>query len=244
MDFARIFMKLSYDGTDYSGWQIQPNAPSIQGAIEEALFKLNGNQHVGVTGCGRTDAGVHAKSYYAHFDWEKNKTKNLLYRMNKMLGNAIKIHSFDVLEEPKHARFDAKKRTYRYFISKEKEPFNDRFQWNTSYDLNVNAMNQAGSFLIGTYDFASFAKLHTDVKTTICEVYYASWIETQQAYIFEISANRFLRNMVRAIVGTLIEVGIGKMKPEEISDLIAKKNRQEAAVSVPAKGLFLWDVEY
>ena len=242
MEKQRIFMEISYDGTAYSGWQIQPNASTVQGTIENALTKLNGNKPVGIVGCGRTDTGVHAKQYFFHIELPAFNLSELRYKLNKMLPNDIKI--IDACYNQKHARFDAKKRTYRYFIAKEKSPFNDRFCWVYERPLNIKSMNDACKSLIGQQDFASFAKGDTDVKTTLCEVFNAHWEETPEGYKFEVSANRFLRNMVRAMVGTLMEVGIGNITPESLPIILAKKSRQEAALSVPAKGLFLWEILY
>ncbi len=242
MEKQRIFMEICYDGTAYSGWQIQPNASTVQGTIENALTKLNGNKPVGIVGCGRTDTGVHAKQYFFHIELPAFNLSELRYKLNKMLPNDIKI--IDALYNEQHARFDAKKRTYRYFIAKEKSPFNDRFCWVYERPLNIQAMNDACKSLIGQQDFASFAKGDTDVKTTLCEVFNAHWEETAEGYMFQVSANRFLRNMVRAMVGTLMEVGIGNITPESLPIILAKKSRQEAALSVPAKGLFLWEILY
>jgi tRNA pseudouridine38-40 synthase len=242
MEKQRIFMEICYDGTAYSGWQIQPNALTIQGTIVEALSKLNGNKPIGIVGCGRTDTGVHAKQYFFHVELPDFNVSEVRYKLNKMLPNDIKI--VDACYNQKHARFDAKKRTYRYFIAKEKSPFNDRFCWVYERPLNIKAMNDACKSLIGQQDFASFAKGDTDVKTTLCEVFNAHWEETPEGYMFEVSANRFLRNMVRAMVGTLMEVGIGNITPESLPIILAKKSRQEAALSVPAKGLFLWEILY
>ncbi len=242
MEKQRIFMEICYDGTAYSGWQIQPNAPTVQGTIESALTKLNGNKPVGIVGCGRTDTGVHAKQYFFHVELPDVSLAKLQYKLNKMLPSDIKI--IDAFYNEQHARFDAKKRTYRYFIAKEKSPFNDRFCWVYERPLSIEAMNLACNSLVGHRDFASFAKGDTDVKTTLCEVFNAHWEETPEGYMFEVSANRFLRNMVRAIVGTLMEVGIGNITPESLPIILAKKSRQEAALSVPAEGLFLWEILY
>jgi tRNA pseudouridine38-40 synthase len=242
MEKQRIFMEICYDGTAYSGWQIQPNAPTVQGTIESALTKLNGNKPVGIVGCGRTDTGVHAKQYFFHVELPDVSLAELQYKLNKMLPSDIKI--IDAFYNEQHARFDAKKRTYRYFIAKEKSPFNDRFYWVYERPLSIEAMNLACKSLVGHQDFASFAKGDTDVKTTLCEVFSAHWEETPEGYMFEVSANRFLRNMVRAMVGTLMEVGIGNITPESLPIILAKKSRQEAALSVPAEGLFLWEVLY
>jgi tRNA pseudouridine38-40 synthase len=203
---------------------------------------LNGNKPVGIVGCGRTDTGVHAKQYFFHVELPDVSLAELQYKLNKMLPSDIKI--IDAFYNEQHARFDAKKRTYRYFIAKEKSPFNDRFYWVYERPLSIEAMNLACKSLVGHQDFASFAKGDTDVKTTLCEVFSAHWEETPEGYMFEVSANRFLRNMVRAMVGTLMEVGIGNITPESLPIILAKKSRQEAALSVPAEGLFLWEVLY
>ena len=237
-----IFMELSFDGTAYHGWQIQPNSSSVQGTIEDALTKLNGNIQVHIVGCGRTDTGVHAKQYFIHFNMPFDNLEQLVYRLNKILPQDIKI--IQAYRKAIHARFDAKQRTYRYFIETTKNPFNNRFCWHNERRLSIDKMNEACRFLIGEMDFASFAKGDTDVKTTICTVFSAEWKETSTGYMFEVTANRFLRNMVRAMVGTLIEVGLGHVAPEEIKEILHKKSRQEAALSVPAKGLFLWQVLY
>lgn len=237
-----VFMQLAYDGTAYAGWQIQPNAKTVQGTIESCLTKLNANQPIQIVGCGRTDTGVHAKQYFIHFEFFEVELDQLVYKLNKMLPSDIKI--IEASYNTCHARFDAKRRTYRYFIAKEKSPFNERFCWVYERPLSVETMNIACAYLIGQHDFASFAKGDTDVKTTLCDVYSASWEETNEGYVFEVSANRFLRNMVRAMVGTLMEVGIGNSTPESIPIILAKKSRQEAALSVPAKGLFLWEILY
>lgn len=237
-----LIIELCYDGTSYAGWQIQPNAITVQGTIENALKKLNSNVSVNVVGCGRTDSGVHARQYFMHLQWPEKGLPSLKYKLNKMLPCDIKILSCE--EKKIHARFDAKRRTYRYFIGKEKDPFGDRYQWSFERKLDINTMNEACGFLIGKQDFASFAKGDSDVKTTICEVFHAHWGETETQYTFEVCADRFLRNMVRAMVGTLIEAGLHNIEPKQIKNILAQKNRQEAALSVPAKGLFLWKVEY
>jgi len=244
MTESNIFMELSFDGTSYAGWQIQPETPTVQGMIQQVLTQINANTPVEIIGCGRTDAGVHAHQFYIHFTLDESRVGNLVYRMNKMLPSDIKIHAILPLAGFRHARFDATRRTYRYFISKEKSPFLDRYRWVMPLPLDVTNMNKASELLLGNQDFASFAKAHSDVKTTLCTVYHAFWTETETDYVFEVCANRFLRNMVRAMVGTLVEVGLGKLSLPELAEIIHKKSRQEAAVSVPARGLFLWEVEY
>jgi tRNA pseudouridine38-40 synthase len=241
----RYFIEIAYLGTAYHGWQSQPNAPSVQETIERSFSKLFGNKPMPIVGCGRTDAGVHAKSYFFHVDlpqdWEENQ---LCFKLNRMLPPDISAHRAIKVSSELHARFDATKRTYRYFIHQQKDPFQQEMSWYFPQKLDFLAMNLAAIHLIGKKDFGSFSKLHTDVKTNICTVFHAEWKQSDEKWYFEISANRFLRNMVRAIVGTLIEVGLGKLKIEDIETIIEAKDRGEAAVSVPAHGLFLWDIVY
>lgn len=241
---ARLRLDLQYDGTDFHGWQIQPNAPSVQESIELALNRLNGNNKVEIVGCGRTDTGVHAQHYVAHCDFDFNDLAELKFKLNGMLPVGIAITRIVQTHENFHARFDATKRTYRYFINKKKDPFTTRFAHFTRHELDIEAMNQAAYHLLGRQDFESFAKHHSDVTNHFCEVFSAFWIENEDQYIFEISANRFLRNMVRAVVGTLLEVGLHKITPPDILDIMTKKSRSAAGTSVPGKGLFLWEIEY
>lgn len=241
---TRLRLDLQYDGTDFHGWQIQPNAVTVQEEIENALTRLNSNQKVEVVGCGRTDTGVHAMHYVAHFDLNFDNLIDLQFKLNGMMHKGIAITEITEANPEFHARFDATKRTYRYFIDKRNNPFNNRFAYFLRHKLNVEVMNEAATHLLGRQDFESFAKHHSDVNNFYCEVFSAFWTETDEQYIFEISANRFLRNMVRAIVGTLVDVGLGKIEPTEIQEVIAKKSRSEAGTSVPGKGLFLWKIEY
>lgn len=241
----RYFFRLAYNGTSFHGWQRQPKASSVQETIENALTKLNSNVPISIVGCGRTDAGVHASDYFFHVDFEISwDTEQTVFKLNKMLPDSIAIYEMFEVASDFHARFDATKRTYRYFINRRKSPFKADQSWHFVQDLDLDKMNQAAQLLIGQKDFTSFSKLHTDVKTNICEVYEARWSEKDDVIQFEISANRFLRNMVRAIVGTLVDVGLGKLKPEDIVAILEAKNRQEASVSVPAQGLFLWEIMY
>ena len=241
----RYFISLAYDGSAYHGWQIQPNAASVQQEIETALSKLHGNQAIEVVGCGRTDAGVHAQQYFLHTDlpvlWDPQQ---LVFKLNRMTPPDIAF--FQAWETPTdlHARFDASQRTYRYFIHHHKDPFKNSTSWYHQTSLDVAAMNEAAKHLLGLQDFGSFAKLHTDVKTNICEVHGAKWQVSENGLYFEITANRFLRNMVRAIVGTLVEVGLGKLDPIDLVQIIKAKDRGAAAVSAPAHGLFLWKITY
>lgn len=241
----RYFLRLAYNGSRYFGWQIQPEQISVQETIEECLSKLSGNQEVKITGCGRTDTGVHAHDYYAHVDLEEIDPNQLKFKLNRMLPDDIAI--IDVLEvgNDKHARFDAKSRTYRYFLHTEKDPFKSDRSLLFSNQLDIEAMNKAAAILLGKQDFTSFSKLHTDVKTNICDVQSAEWvIESENSLYFEISADRFLRNMVRAIVGTLMDVGSGKLSIEDIKTILKDKDRQSASKSAPGHALFLWKIEY
>ena len=242
---TRYFFEISYNGKNYHGWQRQANSVSVQETIESCFSKLYSNKDIGIIGCGRTDAGVHAKQYFFHVDLENSEDPIVfVFKLNRMLPESIFIKEMKSVESDLHARFAAKKRTYRYFIHPQKDPFKEELSWYFPQKIDVDQMNNAANFLLGEKDFCSFAKVHTDVKTTICSVYSAKWHTDANGLYFEISANRFLRNMVRAIVGTLLEVGAGKIHPEEIQTILSAKNRQEAAVSVPAHGLFLWEILY
>lgn len=242
----RYFIQLAYNGRDYFGWQRQPNVSSVQGEIESAMTKLNSNVPVQIVGCGRTDTGVHAHQYFIHVDLPVIKDcANYLYKLNKMLPNSIALYSIHPVSNDLHARFSATQRTYRYFIHSNKNPFKNEQSWYLPKVLNFDKMNEAANILVGKKDFTSFSKLHTDVKTNICDVRSAKWTQTNngEAY-FEIAADRFLRNMVRAIVGTLVDVGLGRFTPPNIQTIIDAKDRQAASTSVPSHGLFLWKIEY
>lgn len=241
----RLFFQCTYDGTNYSGWQKQPEVSTIQGVIEEKLSMLFGHQIVDIVGCGRTDAGVHAKEAYFHVDLAPSFSNDqLLYKLNNMLPLDIAINEIIDVGPEAHARFDATKRTYHYFIHQKKLPFHQNDSWFFPRALSIEKMNEAAKYLLGRQDFTSFSKLHTDVNNNFCEVYQAEWKEVGDQLRFEISANRFLRNMVRAVVGTLLEVGKGNVSPEGVKDIIAAEDRGEAGCSVPAKGLFLQSIEY
>ncbi len=243
---TRYKFELSYNGKPYFGWQRQPNQISVQEEIETALYKLNHNTSIAVVGCGRTDTGVHANHYVLHVDFEDGfYHAELNFKLNRMLPESISIHKIEAVSADFHARFDAKSRTYRYFIHQIKDPFNVDFSLFHPAKLDFEAMNQAAQFLIGKQDFTSLSKLHTDVKTNICAVSCARWVNTNenQAY-FEITADRFLRNMVRATVGTLLEVGTGKIQPSEVERILLQKDRQAAKMSVPGHALFLWEIVY
>ena len=241
----RYFFKISFKGTGFHGWQTQPNATSVQETIETCLAQLFSNTSFSIVGCGRTDTGVHAKNYFFHVDFldsiDEEALKNTL---NKVLPKSIVILDVFQVDSALHARFNAKSRTYRYFIHQEKEPFLSEFSWFMRKPIDLNRMNEAAQYLIGKHDFASFAKSHSDVTNTFCEVSFAEWKFEGSQLVFEIRANRFLRNMVRAIVGTLLEVGYKKLSPDSIPEIMLLKSRQAAALSVPAEGLFLWEITY
>lgn len=242
----RYFVELSYNGTHFFGWQRQPNQISVQEEIENAFTKLNSNKPIQVVGCGRTDTGVHAHHYILHVELEEVKDfTQLIFKLNKILPESISIHSIKEVANEMHARFNATSRTYRYFIHQKKDPFKQDTSWHFPQKLDFGAMNKAAELLLGTKDFTSFSKVNTDVKTNICTITKAKWIKVdEENYYFEITADRFLRNMVRATVGTLMEVGSGKIKSESITNILEAKDRGAASLSVPAHGLFLWEVCY
>ena len=242
----RYFVELSYNGFSFFGWQRQPNQISVQEEIENAFTKLNSGNPIVVVGCGRTDSGVHAHHYVLHVDLEKVEDLNyLLFKLNKILPESIFIHSIKEVEFDFHARFHAISRTYRYFFNSKKNPFKIGLSWTFSKQLNFDLMNEASKLLLGTKDFTSFSKVNTDVKTNICTITKAKWVKVDDTnFYFEITADRFLRNMVRATVGTLLDVGEGKIEPKGIVAILEAKDRGAASVSVPAHGLFLWEVCY
>ncbi|GMN10795.1 tRNA pseudouridine(38-40) synthase TruA [Croceitalea sp. MTPC9] len=240
----RYFIQFAYFGKAYHGWQNQPNAVTVQQVLEEGLSTLLRSK-VAVVGAGRTDAGVHAKEMFAHFDHQDiANSSELVHRLNNYLPTDILVKSiFDVHEEA-HARFDALERTYEYWITQDKNPFlfdAAHYIWKS---LDVDSMNKAAENLLDYEDFECFSKSNTDVKTFICKVKKAVWKLEDHKLIFTITADRFLRNMVRAIVGTLLDVGLGKITPETIKEIIESKDRGRAGVSVPAKGLYLTKVLY
>ncbi|MBN1115878.1 MAG: tRNA pseudouridine(38-40) synthase TruA [Bacteroidales bacterium] len=242
----RYFIHLAYNGKNYNGWQIQPNSPSIQETLQKALEVLF-REPVQLTGCGRTDTGVHARNFYAHFDSKQtsiDSDQKIIFKLNSILPDDIKIYAIHNMLHNAHARFDANKRTYKYYISKGKEIFFKDLVWQNSLQLNIELMNKAASLLKNYSDFTSFSKLHSDTKTNNCNISEAYWIQQEERIIFTIKADRFLRNMVRAIVGTLIDVGKEKISLEEFCRIIEDKNRMKAGTSVPASGLFLEEIQY
>jgi tRNA pseudouridine38-40 synthase len=243
----RYFIQLSYDGTAYHGWQVQENPGSVQGMIEQGL-KFKAGLDGRIVGCGRTDAGVHASRFFAHFDLDKKldetELTDLCREMNHFLPHDIAIQKIFPVKDDAHSRFDAKFRTYKYFISRIKDPFIRNYCWTFRAPLDVDKMTEASKALFDFEDFTSFSKLHTDVKTNNCKITHANWLDSRERLVFTITADRFLRNMVRAIVGTLIDVGKGKLSADDFRKVIQSKERSKAGMSVPAQGLFLFDVGY
>ena len=254
----RFFISLSYNGAAFCGWQRQNNGPSVQEHLENA-FSVYLREKIEITGAGRTDTGVHAINYIAHFDSGSttlaNEQQLLLYKINAILPAGIVVTDICAVSPDAHARFDAISRTYNYYVHTVKDPFLDNFSCFFPYDLDIDNMNRAAALLIGEKDFTSMAKLHSDVKTNICTVTEALWTPgspvnaiTPQGqantYCLTISANRFLRNMVRAIAGSLLEIGRGRRQPEWITQLLAQKDRSAAGNSAPAHALYLTKIEY
>lgn len=241
----RYFIYFSFDGTNYHGWQIQPNGISVQEQLETALSTLL-REKVPVVGAGRTDAGVHARKMVAHFDInQKIDGKQLVYKLNRLLPRDMAVYRIEEVESTKHARFSALSRTYRYYITTNRDPFTRMFSWQTNYELDFALMNEAAAILLEYEDFAAFCKSHSDAKTTICNVMSAKWYMTSDtSWYFEITANRFLRNMVRAIVGTLVEVGRHRITINEFRRIIESKQRTKAGESMPGNALFLYDIGY
>lgn len=241
----RYFVTFSYDGSRYHGWQIQPNGDSVQAQLQRGLSLLL-RQEVMVTGAGRTDAGVHARMMVAHFDFPTYlDEKQLAYKLNKLLPGDIAIAGVRQVEENLHARFSATSRMYRYYVHTAKNPFLRNTSCELHYPLDFNKMNEAADMLKRYDDFGAFCKAHADVKTTLCKVTVARWHQTSPTtWYFEIRANRFLRNMVRAVVGTLIDVGRERLTMEDFQRVVEGKKRTEAGESMPAHALFLEDITY
>ena len=243
----RFFIRFAYDGTAFHGSQRQPNGVTVQETMEQALAMIF-REDMPLTFAGRTDAGVHAREMYAHFDINDNQSSivnNLKFRLNGILPDSIAIYDILRVTDDAHARFSAKRRTYEYHVIDHKDPFLLPYATRLRTPLDFVAMNEAARHLIGRQDFASFCRTHTDVKTTICDLTQAEWKELGNGHaVFTISADRFLRNMVRAVVGTLFQVGIGKITKEQFAEVIAQHNRCSAGDSAPAQGLYLTHIEY
>lgn len=256
----RYIIKLSYNGAGLSGWQLQKNAPSVQEILQKALTLLLGEE-IGVTGAGRTDARVNAVNYVAHFDTSSDRpfdAAHIVYKLNAILPKSIVVHEIFEAKEDFHARFSALEREYHYFVHFRKDPFMENFSWLCHYPLDLERMNEAASMLLGEHDFSCFEKTGGNNATSICTVYEASWKTYRPTHVgilgyessegdyivFTIRANRFLRNMVRAVVGTLVRIGRGKAEPESIRALLASGSRSDAGESVPGHALFFNDVKY
>lgn len=250
----RCFLHLSYRGEPFHGWQRQPNAVSVQQTVEEALQTVL-RVPVPIVGAGRTDTGVNARCMYAHFDLPEienpeSRIRNSIQGLNRLCGRDISIHRIIPVADDAHARFDAVQRTYKYFVTTGKSAFLHPLSWHSPSPLDVDAMNDAAATLLQDTDFTSFAKLHSDAKTNVCDVREARWERTacnltgEEMLVFTISADRFLRNMVRAVVGTLVDVGRGKMSLLGFRDVVEARDRCSAGTSMPPQALTLWDVRY
>ena len=246
MATQRYFIYLAYDGTNYHGWQIQPNGISVQECLMKALATFL-RREIEVIGAGRTDAGVHATLMVAHFDFEGDDLDVELVadKLNRLLPPDISVYQVRRVKSDAHARFDATARTYKYYITTSKNPFNRQYRCRIHGNLDFKRMNEAAQELFDYSDFTSFSKLHTDVRTNICRITMAEWTQVDEAtWVFTIRADRFLRNMVRAIVGTLLEVGRGKMTVQDFKQVIELQDRGKAGTSAPGQALFLVNVEY
>ncbi len=255
----RLFLQLQYNGSNYHGWQIQPNAKSVQQEIERSLSLIL-QEDISVVGCGRTDAGVHASKYFLHFDLDNNieneklnniqkfiykDTHQFIYKLNGILPEDIKIEKvFEPLKDDVHARFSALSRTYNYRIITQKDPFINNTSYKLQANLDIDLMNEASEILYDYSDFSSFAKTGSDNNTNLCKIYHATWKKNNHIITFTITADRFLRGMVRAICGTIISVGNKKITLDNFKQIIESKDRANAGMSVPAKGLFLSNVDY
>lgn len=241
----RYFIQLAYKGTHYFGWQVQPNQISVQEEIERALTQLNSNQRVEITGCGRTDTGVHASQYYAHFDTTKElDAAQLKYKLNLMLPQDIAILAVFRVHESLHARFSAISRTYEYHLHTAKNPFLSDTSWHYAQVIDMAKIREGCALIEKQTDFECFSKVNTDVANFNCTIQHLSFTQHGNGLILKISANRFLRNMVRAVTGTLLDLGTGKISMTDLQEIVASRDRSKAGVSVPAHGLILTKVDY
>lgn len=240
----RFFLEIMYDGTNYHGWQVQPNSTTVQEQVEKALSTVLG-QKINVMGAGRTDTGVHAKQFFAHFDCNLTlRNKDIVHRLNSFLSSDISVKSLKKVIKDAHCRFDATSRTYEYIIHTSKNPFYKNRACFFYKPLDIDLMNFAAQYLFDFTDFTSFSKLHTQTKTNNCSIKKAVWENVDDTLLFTIESDRFLRNMVRAIVGTLLDVGQGKTTPDDFIKIIESKDRSKAGTSVPAHALYLTHVSY
>src|SRR5688572_30382034 len=240
----RYFFEISYNGTNYAGWQSQHNATGVQTIVEETLSKLLRTE-IKIVGSGRTDTGVHCEQQFFHADIEKEfEEKNFVLRINSLLPKDISIYSFRTVIPNANARYNAVERTYQYRITRVKNPFLQGLAWHYFKPADIKTMNEAAALLIGEQDFESFSKVKTEVNHFWCHIKKASWEEKEYEMEFTITANRFLRGMVRAIVGTLLDVGSGKISVTEFQSIIKSKDRKKAGANVPPEGLYLTNVKY
>lgn len=240
----RYFLEFAYKGTNYHGWQYQPNATSVQETLTKALSTIL-KTDIELVGAGRTDSGVHAKQMFAHFDFDQEiDIPYLSHKLNSFLPKDIAILNIHKVHDEAHARFDATKRTYEYHIHTKKDAFESDDSWYNQNELNIDKMNDACKILFNYIDFECFSKVHTDVNTFNCKIFEANWKQNDNRFVFTISADRFLRNMVRAIVGTMVNIGLEKVSLPDFIQIIESKDRSKAGFSVPAHGLYLTKVEY
>jgi len=254
---SRYFIHMAYDGSDYSGWQIQPDKKTVQQVLEHALSTLL-KQEIAVTGAGRTDTGVHASCFVAHFDTDlpgkvqakstipfaDPSSEKFVFKLNRFLPPDMVVHRIEEVAEEMHARYSAIYRTYQYRISSVKPLYNRNYCHYVFGELDIEAIESCCRRILATSDFTSFAKLHSDVKNNICRVTHATWSKVEEGYLFKITADRFLRNMVRSLTGTLLDVGLGKLDLEGFRKIVDAKDRGKAGTSAPARGLFLVDIGY
>ncbi len=240
----RYFLEFSYLGSPFHGWQRQTNAISVQQSIEECLSKIM-REEISIVGAGRTDTGVHARKMYAHFDWpEEIDTDELQFKLDRFLKDDIHCKKIILVADDLHARFSAKSRTYKYFISLGKDPFLQDSAWLYPGKLDVDKMQKASKIVFDYTDFECFSKSNTDVKTFNCQIMESNWEQNEHVLCYTVRADRFLRNMVRALVGTMVGIGNGKIELDDLKRIIESKNRSEAGESAPAQGLFLYDINY
>ncbi len=244
--WPRYFMRISYDGTNYHGWQIQPNANTVQAEIEIALRKLLKQEKVITLGCGRTDTGVHARKFYLHFNVENGiaDIEEMFFRLSHILPRDIGVHEIFAVKEKSHARFDAYERSYEYHIHQHRNPFMRNYSTYYYWPLELDKMNEAAALMLLTNDFATFCKAGGGQKTTLCDLKKAEWTQVGDQLVFHITANRFLRNMVRAVVGTLVKVGRGQLTVEQFEEVMLSKIRLKEGASMQPQGLHLTDVKY
>lgn len=239
----RYFLEIAYKGTNYHGWQFQTNAYTLQKAFQDALEVLF-NKHISTLASGRTDTGVHATQQFVQFDFDRELNDFDIFRLNKILSEDIVIKDYYLVKDKASTRFDAISRTYEYRITANKNPFLQKLSYVLPADLNIDAMNQAAAILFEHEDFQSFSKVHTDVKNFNCTIMQAKWYRQDEYLIFTIEANRFLRGMVRTIVGTILKIGFGQLTIDEFREIILKRDRKSACSAAHAQGLFLVKVKY